>query len=151
MGSRLFQKVREEQGLVYSISSMPEMSACGGDFVISLGTNQKNAGKAMKIIKSELDKVKKQGFKEEELKRAKVFSKSLIVSSSEMGSDIAKSNALSVCTYGKVVGVNDKLEKIDNVTLSDINEVARQVFDYNSVCGCVVSRQADCSLFKIFD
>lgn len=151
MGSRLFQKVREEQGLVYSISSMPEMSACGGDFVISLGTNKKNSLKAIKIIKSEIDKLKQKGFKEEELRRAKIFSKSLIVSSSELGSDIAKSNALSVCTYGKIVGVKDKLEKIDKITLQDLNEVAQKVFDYNRVCGCVVSNQADKTLFEIFD
>lgn len=151
MGSRLFQKVREERGLVYSISSMPEMSACGGDFVIGLGTNQKNSVKAMKIIKTEMDTLKAKGFKEEELKRAKIFSKSLIVSSSELGADIAKSNALSVSTYGKVVSVKDKLEKIDKVTLKDINKVAQTVFDYSSVCGCVVSNQEDKTLFEIFD
>lgn len=151
MGSRLFQKVREEKGLVYSITSMPEMSSCGGDFVINLGTNKKNSLRAIKIIKSEIDNLKEKGFKEEELARAKIFSKSLIVSSSELGSDIAKSNALSVCTYGKIVSVKDKLEKIDNVTLKDINEVAQNVFDYKRVCGCVVSSQVDKTLFEIFD
>ena len=151
MGSRLFQKVREEQGLVYSITSMPEMSAYGGDFVISLGTNKKYGSKAMNIIKAEMDKLKKHGFKQEELDRAKIFSKSLIVSSSELGADISKSNALSIATYGKVVSVNDKLEKINKVTLDDINEVAQKTFNYDKVCGCVVSQQVDKSLFKIFD
>ena len=47
MGSRLFQKVREEHGLVYSISAIPELFECGGDFVICLATNKKNQIKAI--------------------------------------------------------------------------------------------------------
>ena len=69
MASRLFQKVREEHGLVYSISCIPELYECGGDVVISLGTNKKNQNEAMRLVKEEIDKLVEEGFTEEELLR----------------------------------------------------------------------------------
>ena len=151
MGSRLFQKVREEQGLVYGISCMPEMFRLGGNFVITLGTNKKNEKKAMQIIKEQIDVLVSEGFKEEELARAKNFCKSLLMSSGELGSDIAKSNAANISTHNRLISIDERLERVDNVTLDDINEVARKVFNYSNMCGCVVSANPDEELFKVFD
>ncbi|MBQ3048234.1 MAG: insulinase family protein [Clostridia bacterium] len=151
MGSRLFQKIREEHGLVYSISCMPEMYALGGNFVVSLGTNKKNEKKALEFIKEQIDLLVKDGFKQEELDRAKTFCKSLLLSSGEMGSDIAKTNASNLRTYNKIISIEERLNKVDSVTLDDINEVAKKVFNYSNMCGCVVSNNPNEELFKIFD
>lgn len=151
MGSRLFQKVREEQGLVYGISCMPEMFALGGNFVITLGTNKKNEKKAMSIIKEQIDLLLSEGFKEEELIRAKNFCKSLLMSSGELGSDIAKNNASNIRVHNRLISIDERLERVDSVTLEDINEVAKKVFNYSNMCGCVVCSNPDEELFKVFD
>lgn len=151
MGSRLFQKIREEQGLVYGISCMPEMYALGGNFVISLGTNKKNEKKAMELIKEQIDLLVKDGFKQEELNRAKTFCKSLLLSSGELGSDIAKTNASNLRTYNRIVSIEERLKKVDDVSLEQINEVAKKVFNYSNMCGCVVCNNPNEELFKIFD
>ena len=151
MGSRLFQKVREEHGLVYSISAIPELFECGGDFVICLATNKKNQIKAMELVKEEIDKLDNDGITEEELNRAKTFCKTLVVSGTETGSSIAKSNANNILTFNRLIPVEERLQKIENTTLEDINELASRIFNYGNVCGCVVSNNPDESIFNAFN
>lgn len=151
MGSRLFQKVREEHGLVYSISCMPELYECGGDVVISLGTNKKNQVKAVALIKEEIDKLVSEGFTQEELDRAKTFCKTMIVSGSETGSSMAKSNASNILTLNRLVSVEERVQKVEEVTVEDLNELATKVFNYGNVCGCVVSNAPDEKLFDVFN
>ncbi|MBQ9792380.1 MAG: insulinase family protein [Clostridia bacterium] len=151
MGSRLFQKVREENGLVYSISCVPELFECGGDMVISLGTNKKNQLKAMELIKQEIDKLVKDGFTEEELTRAKTFCKTLIVSGTETGSSMAKSNANNILTFNRIISVEERLQKVESVTVEELNELAVRVFNYGNVCGCVVSKDPDENIFNAFN
>lgn len=151
MGSRLFQKVREENGLVYSINCMPELYECGGDVAISLGTNKKNQVKAMALIKEEIDKLVSTGFTQKELERAKNFCKSLVVSGFETGSSMAKSNAGNILTFNKVVSVEEKMAQIEEITVEDLNELAKRIFNYGNVCGCVVSNAPDEKLFDVFN
>jgi len=151
MGSRLFQKVREEKGLVYSVSCVPELHTFGGDVLISLGTNKKNQREALQIIKDEIDFLVDNGFSEEELDRAKNFCKSIVMTSSELGFDIAKSNALNVSSFNCPMNIEDKIEKLDSVTLEQINNLAVKIFNFSNMCGAVVSSSEETDLFDIFN
>lgn len=151
MGSRLFQKVREEKGLVYSISCVPELSTNGGDMLISLGTNRKNQKEALQLVKNEIDFLVDNGFTEEELDRAKIFCKSIVLSSSELGFDIAKANALNMSSFNMPMNTLEKIEKIEAVTLEQINTLAEKVFNFSNVCGAVVSSGDDEEIFEIFN
>ncbi|MBI3591003.1 MAG: insulinase family protein [Candidatus Melainabacteria bacterium] len=69
--SRLYLEIREKRGLVYTIHSyMPNYNTCGA-LTIYGGTNPKNFSKAMSLILSEIKKLKKTGFTDGELNRAK--------------------------------------------------------------------------------
>ena len=151
MGSRLFQKVREENGLVYSINCMPELYECAGDVIISLGTNKKNQAKAIALIKEEIDNLIANGFTEQELARAKSFCKSLVVSGTETGSSMAKSNATSMLVYNRLYSIEERVQRIEEVTIEDLNELANKIFNYGNVCGCVVSKEPDETLFEVFN
>jgi len=151
MGSRLFQSVREDLGLVYNISCMPEFYETGGDVVITLGTNDKNRSLALSTIKAQIDKVLDEGFCEEELKRAKTFCKSLISSSHELGSDIARSMAKNIAIFSRDITLEERLEKVDQVTLFDINEIAKKTFNYSNMCASCVSKTEDENLFNVFE
>ena len=151
MGSRLFQKVREEHGLVYSISCMPELYEFGGDIVIALGTNKKNQAMAMQLVDEEIEKLVNYGFTEEELNRAKTFCKSLVVSGVETGASIAKANANNILCFNRVIDVEERIEKIESISLDTLNTLAKQIFDQANVCGCVISNNPDENLFSVFN
>lgn len=151
MGSRLFQKVREENGLVYSISCSPELYECGGSIVISFGTNPASQTKAMELVKQEIDNLVSSGLTSEELDRAKTFCKCLVVSGFETSSSIAKSNASNILTFNRVVPIEEKLEEIEKVTLEDINRVIAKIFNYGNVCGSAVSSKPNEELFDVFN
>ena len=91
------------------------------------------------------------GITEEELNRAKTFCKTLVVSGTETGSSIAKSNANNILTFNRLIPVEERLQKIENTTLEDINELASRIFNYGNVCGCVVSNNPDESIFNAFN
>ncbi len=150
MGSRLFQKVREEHGLVYSISCFPFLHPLGGDVSISFATNEKNVKKALETIKFEIDNLVQNGFSNEELDRAKIFWKSLVISSNEQGANFANSNFKSLLYFNKLISTSQRLAQIDSVSLDDLNRVARKVFNYCNMCGCLLSNQPDQSVFDIF-
>jgi predicted Zn-dependent peptidase len=70
MSSRLFQEVRERQGLVYSIHSGTQAFLDTGTLYVSAATDAQNFAKVLKAILKELRDLKKNGVTEEELKRA---------------------------------------------------------------------------------
>src|SRR5437762_78492 len=71
MSSRLFQEVRERQGLVYSIHSGIQSYADTGTLYVYAATDPPNFSKVLKSTLKELREAKKQGVTEDELKRAK--------------------------------------------------------------------------------
>ncbi len=73
MSSRLFQKVREEAGLAYEISSSIKHYQDTGALVISAGIDNKKVNKAIKVIIGELKKIKSGGVSKAEFIRAKEF------------------------------------------------------------------------------
>ncbi len=71
MASRLFQKVREEHGLAYSIYSSIEAQIGSRGFTINLATDVRKLGKAMRLVHDELVRFMNDGFVADELERTK--------------------------------------------------------------------------------
>lgn len=148
MGSRLFRHVRDDEGLVYSISSFATMYEFGGDFSICFGTNDKSAKKAVDIIKREINDLLKNGIDAKELERAKIYLKSSLLYSNEKSSRIARKNMVNTLLFGKVLTMEEKLQEIDAVSLDDLMRVARKVFNFSNICGCVVSKGVREEIFE---
>lgn len=148
MGSRLFSKIRDDEGLVYTISCLPEMFEWGGHLLIYFGSNDKNAKKAVDLIKQEIVNLLEEGVKIEELERAKVFCKSLIVSSNEKGESLARVAAQNIILFNKVLSIEERLEEIDKVTIDDLMRVASKVFNFSNVCGSIVSKSVGEEVFE---
>jgi predicted Zn-dependent peptidase len=70
MSSRLFQVIREDRGLAYSIYSMPSFFHDTGDLVISAGLDTENLPKVLKLVIEELRRFKQQAPGPSELRRA---------------------------------------------------------------------------------
>lgn len=128
MSSRLFQRIREERGLVYSVYSYPASYIGSGMFSIYAGLNPANAETVLKIIAEELGSLREGNITEEEFVRAREQLKGGYVLgldglSSRM-SDMGKSLLL-----GGVIRTEEQvLSKIAAVTPEDVVAVARELF-----------------------
>lgn len=123
--SRLFKKVREELGLVYSIYATAEFGAKTGDFAIIFGTRPKNIKKALSVIKSEINALAETGVTEEEVIVAKNFRKSCSVFELENSSVIADLNASMVHYHGKPITQEERIACYDKVTADEVNSFAK--------------------------
>jgi predicted Zn-dependent peptidase len=150
MSSRLFQKVREENGFAYSIYSYPNVYLKDGYFVIYFGSATEKVKDALKTIKKELDFFLSEGLTEIELKRAKEQLKSAFVMSRENTKGVMSSIGRSQLLRGSVISVDEQLDRISAVTLDDVMKSAKPVFDYDKVVISYVGKKTTADLLKSF-
>ena len=128
MSSRLFQKVREEKGLVYSIYSYPTFYREGGLFTIYVGMQLKAAHEVLDIIQREVRSIRDTGITVEELYRAKEQLKGHMVLNMEDTSSRMSWLLKSKYYYEKVQSVEDVMAKVDAVTAGDVQRLANEFF-----------------------
>lgn len=148
--SPLFSKVRQEEGLVYDIDCISVPCERVGEMHIGFSTDEENVSRILAIIKNEILKVVKNGFSKEELDRAKITIKSTIRINLETTFEQSDLYARQMSLFGKLIPVRDILDILDNVTLEEVNEEVKKVFDFNHMCGCSISRKADYTVFDLF-
>ncbi len=151
MSSRLFQKVREENSLVYSISCVPEYYTNAGDICIAFGTSEKNVKKALELVRDEVKLLVQKGITDEELARAKTFCKSLLLSSFESTSSIARAVATSYLTFDRFISVDERLQSLQKANKEDINALAKRTFDFDKSVTVVLTKNKVKGLENIFD
>src|SRR3546814_12582026 len=123
MSSRLFQGVREERGLVYSVYSFHSAFLDGGRFGIYAGTGSREVRELVPVVCGELAKLT-EGVASEELERARAQLRASMLMSRESSSSRAEQIAQQLLIYGRAVPVAEILEKIAAVTVADIERVA---------------------------
>ncbi|OGF20538.1 hypothetical protein A2316_00295 [Candidatus Falkowbacteria bacterium RIFOXYB2_FULL_38_15] len=128
MSSRLFISIREKRGLCYFIRSYSNVYEDAGNVVIQAGLDKTRIMPAIKAILEELQKVKKFGVKEEELKRAKDCIKGRLILSLEDSSSVADWYAKQELLMKEVLTPEEKLKKIFSVSGDDIKKVANDIF-----------------------
>lgn len=128
ISSRLFQEVREERGLSYSIYSYHSAYSDTGLFGVYAGTSHANAGKVVEIILKEISHIKKIGVTSEELERAKQQIKGSILLSLENVGGRMNRLGKSEITHGRVISPEEMVSLIMNVNNDAIMEVAEQIF-----------------------
>lgn len=128
MSSRLFISVRERQGLAYYIFSSPQMYTDSGYFTAQAGVDAKNVEKTVGIILSEYKKIAEKGLAAAELQKVKDYIKGRMIMSLESSSAMASFFADQEILEGKILTPEEKMAKIDAVTMDDIQRVARDIF-----------------------
>ncbi len=128
MSSRLFQKVREQKGLVYSIYSYPTFYREGGLFTVYVGTQLKATQEVLDITQQEVRNIKSTGITPEELSRAKEQLKGHMVLNMEDTSSRMSWLLKSYYYYHKVNLVEEVMAKIDKVTVDDVQRLANEFF-----------------------
>lgn len=134
MSSRLFQKIREERGLAYSVYSYLSSFVNCGIFSIYAGTTKEDYLEVIKIIREELDIIKKDLVTEKELQKAKNQAKSELIFGLENTKSRMIFQALYFIENRKLLSLEELIEKYDTITMEDIKETLDFVFneDYYS-------------------
>ncbi|GBR75393.1 putative Zn-dependent peptidases [Candidatus Termititenax persephonae] len=128
MSSRLFQKVREQKGLVYSIYTYPTFYQQAGLFTLYVGTQLKNARQVLDLSLKELTLFKQNGVTPTELQRAKEQVKGHLVLNLEDSASRMSWLLKSLYNYGKLSTVEEIMQKVDRVTGDDIQRLATEIF-----------------------
>lgn len=139
MSSRLFQNIREQKGLAYSVCSMNLFSSYWGFFSIYAGVSPEKAEEALDAIHYELDTLRESGVTEEELAMAKEQMKSSYIFGLESVNSRMFSIGKNKLLLDRVYAEEEMLSSFDRVTREDIREVAEMIGDYSSYCGAAVT------------
>ena len=149
MSSRLFQNVREKNGLAYDVYSIVSANVNVGAFSVYLGTNPKNASKATYAVKEEIDKLKKYGITDAEFNKGIQQLKSNLVLGSESSLSLMRANGRNMIMEGKMFDVSERLNAINSLTQRDIKEAIEFIFNYENVSASYVGPKTNVNVFGI--
>ncbi|TGK83916.1 insulinase family protein [Leptospira montravelensis] len=149
MASRLFQNIREKEGLCYSIYSFPSYYKTTGLFSISSATSKEKAARCVELILKELESISKNGFSKSELADAKSNQMGSIAIGYELPENRMNNIGLQEIYYGKYFSLEDRMKSIKSVTLEEINESAKQLFDLKKVHLSCVGDMSESQFSKI--
>lgn len=128
VSSRLFQRVREELGLVYSIYSAPSSYPGCGDLEIVAAVSPRNTKRVLSEIARERDRLLADGISPAELQQAKAQLRTGFVLSQESAYSRMSSMGYNLLIRGRHVPPSEILRGIDVVTETKVLRLARRVF-----------------------
>lgn len=139
MSSRLFQNIREEKGLAYTVCSMNVFSSYTGFFSIYAGVAHDKAEATLDAVRHELEMLKKDGVTAEELSMAKEQVKSSYIFGLENINSRMFSIGKNKLLLDRVYSPEEVLSEFDKVTQDDIKQAAEMIGDYSSYCAASVT------------
>ena len=128
MSSRLFQNVRERQGLVYAIYSDLNPYRDTGCLSIYAGTSKESAPKVVQSIVAELRKLKTELVPPDELRRAKDQLKGSLMLGLESSTSRMSNLARQEMYFDRFAGLDELIEKIEAVQAEDLKQIAEEFF-----------------------
>ena len=128
MSSRLFQNVREKQGLVYSIFSELNPYKDTGCLAVYAGTSRESAPKVVQSVLHEFREIKAGELPEEEVKRAKDQLKGGLMLSLESSTARMSNLARQEMYHDRFMGMDEIIAKVQEVTLEDVVQSANEMF-----------------------
>jgi predicted Zn-dependent peptidase len=129
MSSRLFQTIREERGMAYSIYSDLSPYRDTGTLCVFAGTSVGKGLEVVDLILDEFRKLKKTTLAEEELTRAKDQVKGNILLGLESSNARMANLARQEMYFGRFFTLDELVASIESVTAADVQRVARAFFD----------------------
>lgn len=133
MSSRLFQNIREKNGLVYSVGAGHSAYIGTGIFDIAAGMSPENLPRVAELIAKEIKNVKTGKLSADELARAKEQLKGNYILSSESSSARMQAAGRSLLLNKPIYTCDETLEKIDAVTLDSTAEIIDKIFDVSGL------------------
>lgn len=138
MSSRLFQSIREDRGLAYSVFSYPSAYQDCGLFSIYAGMKPAQLKNVTELIMEEIHTILDKGLTEEELFDSKEQMKGSYTLGLESTSGRMISIGKSELLHDRIYSPAEVLEKIDKVDMESVNTAIKSVFDVNRMGGAVI-------------
>jgi predicted Zn-dependent peptidase len=140
--SRLFQSIREERGLAYSVYSYAAPYSDTGLFGVYAGVSPDNVLEVLRLIAAEIRDIRENGPDPEELGRAKEQVKSSILLGLENTSNRMSRLGKSLLLMGRTISPDELARRIEAVTLESVTGLARRMLDPRRVALAAVGPEA---------
>lgn len=134
VSSRLFQTIREEQGLAYSVYSYQTNYSDGGLLTIYAGTRPSNVEQVIHLIDHTMTDLKTNGVSNQELMRVKEQLKGNLLLGLESSSSRMSRLGKMEISLGKYVTLEEVVAKIDRTSVEDIDRVIHSIFNLEQRC-----------------
>lgn len=125
--SRLFQEVREQRGLTYSVFSSVAAMGFGGSFSAYAGTSPKRVDELLRVLGCEMAKLADGGVTEQELRRAQAQFKAGLLMGLESSANVMVRLGRTETVYGRVQTVDEQVAAINKVSCADIKSLAEEL------------------------
>ena len=142
MSSRLFQKIREEMGMAYSIYTYPSTYVGCGTFAVYAGVSPKNGHAVLDETLKQLDLLCRDGVTEKEFREAKNQLRGSYLLGLESPGSRMQSMGRGQLHLDRCRTPEETVAKIEAVTIESVNAIARRIFS-NAPCISVVGKQAE--------
>jgi predicted Zn-dependent peptidase len=143
MSSRLFREVRERRGLAYSVSSGYGFLADAGVFTISAGVNREKLSETIRVCIDEATRLCDEPVPPDELRKAKDHNIGRFRLSLETAHSLGQRHGELLLTRGEIESIDSVVEQIEGVTVDDVRNVARRLWEGDRLHCAVVGPKLD--------
>jgi len=143
MSSRLFQSIREELGLVYTVYSYLSTYTYAGMFGLYAATGAKTAEVALDVMQKEVIKLKEKGVTKEEFANSKTQLHGNYLLSLESVNSRVQTIGKSQLLLGYVDTQEELLKKLDSVTIENVHDIINFIFDFDKMNAAFVGKISD--------
>ena len=141
MSSRLFQKIREELGLAYSIHSYLSSYVNNGFLTIYAGVSYDHLNTTIENILREVELFKQKGVTNDEFLRAKEQAKSSLIFGQENMSSVMNAYGKYLILTDKLFSIEKKYENINNLNYEKVFDLCSKMFDRGKLCASYVGKE----------
>lgn len=134
ISSRLFQLIREDNALAYSVYSYHTGYVDSGLFTVYAGTSPSNFRQVVELILKQLAFLKNEGVTEKELKRTKDQIRGNLLLNQENVSHRMSRLGKTELSFGRVITTEEVIENLNKVTTEDVQRVAKNLFSAQRLC-----------------
>jgi len=143
MSSRLFQRVREQEGLAYSVYTYSDSYNDAGIFCASMSVQPAQGRRAVRLTLDEFRRVAEEGIPPAELQSAKAQLRGNILLGLESTTNQMTRLARAEIYAGRYVPVEDLLQSVDRITAADVRRLAGSMLDQDRLSLVALGSSAD--------
>lgn len=126
--SRLFTKIRQENGLAYAVGSVFSTNVHTGKINIHAQVEEKNLQKVVELIKAELNKIQKRKVSNDEFMRSKKQVLASLAFDQEDPEEMADYVSFELNSVGEAIPLDEILDKYNKITQDEIKDISREIF-----------------------
>jgi len=143
MSSRLFQNIREKQGLAYAVYSELNLFSDTGCLTVYAGTGAETAKQVVNSVMHELRELKENLIEIDELRRAKDHLKGSLMLSLESTSSRMSNLARQEMYFDRFISMDEMLESIEAVSREEVQMIAQEFFQTENIALAMLGRLGD--------